>query len=150
MAENFFNGLNISDEQWNAVKVAGASVRPNSKTAYGTGLTPEDVKKLFDKGPELIKDRFNKLVDYAFEEECKRIAAEKGRAEAETARVDAEIIRENREMERMDAEKTRYENEQIRVKNEQARGAVTDAMLEGLENLLTLQQIYIDMGGAGV
>ena len=143
MAENFFTGLEITDEQWDKVKVAGNAVRPNSKSAYDTGLTPEDTKKIFDKGPELIKERFNLLVKYAFEEEGKRIAAEKGRAEAETER-------DNREMERMDAEKTRYENEQIRVKNEQARGAVTNAMLEGLDNLLTLQQIYIDMGGAGV
>lgn len=150
MAENFFTDLKITDNQWNQVKVAGASVRPNSKTAYGTGLTPEDTKKIFDKGPELIKDRFNLLVEYAAIEEGKRIAAEKERAEAETARVDAEIIRENREMDRMDAERTRYENEQIRVQNEQARGAVTNAMLEGLDNLLTLQQIYIDKGGAGV
>ena len=100
MAENFFNNLKITDNEWNAVKVAGNSVRPNSKSAYGTGLTPEDTKKIFDKGPELIRERFNKLADYAFEEEGKRISAESDRKNAEKNRDTKEKERQSAEEER--------------------------------------------------
>lgn len=151
MADKFeFEKLKITDSEWNPIKISNVANRPNAKTAYGLGLSAEDTKKLFDKPSDLLRARFNALTEYAGAEEAARAYAETARVTAEKAREEAEDGRENREMERMDAEKTRYENEQIRVQNEQARGAVTNAMLEGLDNLLTLQQIYIDMGGAGV
>ena len=121
MAENFFTDLKITDNQWNQVKVEGNAVRPNSKSAYGTGLTPEDTKKIFDKGPELIKERFNQLVGYAFDEEGKRIAAEKSRAAAEIKRANAETTREGAESQRLLAEEARIANELKRQIEEDKR-----------------------------
>lgn len=61
----------------------------------------------------------------------------------EQERKSAETIRDNRELDRMDAEKTRSDNESIRCRNEAARVEVTETMMVALDNLLTLQQIYI-------
>ena len=73
------------------------------------------------------------------EEETKRVNAESARESRETSRAAAENARNNNE-------NTRQNNETIRVQNEKARVAITSAMLEGLSNLLTLQQIYIEKG----
>lgn len=62
----------------------------------------------------------------------------------EQERKSAETIRDNRELSRMDAEKTRSDNESIRCRNEADRVEVTETMMVALDNLLTLQQIYID------
>ena len=174
MAENFFTDLKITDNQWDQVKVAGNAVRPNSKSAYGTGLTPEDTKKIFDKGPELIKNQFNKLVGYAFEEEGKRIAAEKARAaaegsiesesgrawaeklrgKAETAREDAEEARAAAEGSiesksgRAWAEKLRDEAETERKENETRREALAGDLDAALDELHAYAQALI--GGGGV
>lgn len=62
----------------------------------------------------------------------------------EQRRKEDEKARDNREISRMDAEKTRNENESMRCKNEAERIWITETLIETLDNLLTLQQIYID------
>ena len=75
---------------------------------------------------------------------------ESTRQENEIKREKAEKGRDNIEMSRMDAEKTRAEYEAVRCKNEAARVKVTDTMIRALDNLLTLQQIFIERGEAAV
>lgn len=111
---NSFTGLKITDDEWNRVKVAGVSVRPNAKSAYGSGLDAEGTKAIFDKGPELIKSRFNKLAEYVEEVEGAREAAENERKNAENNRSNAESAR-------TEAESVRQANEEERISNESAR-----------------------------
>ena len=62
----------------------------------------------------------------------------------EQQRRSAEEERDGREISRIDAEKERNENEIARCKNEEERVIITETMVSVLDNLLALQQIYID------
>ncbi len=76
-----------------------------------------------------------------------RQEAESKRTEAESFRAAVEIARENREEKRCTEELIRMDNEEIRIANEEKRCRVTDDMLEGLDNLLALQEAYIRAAG---
>lgn len=134
MAKQYFKNIQISDEEWNGVKVASASVRPNAKSAYGSGLNAEDTKAIFDKGPELIKERLNKLVDDTAAVEDDRTAAEKARVEAEKSRETAETQRKYiayamtvDEDERKANEKERKASEEERKEAEKQRKTTFEA-----------------------
>ncbi len=78
---------------------------------------------------------------YINENETSRRQNEIERKKEETARVNAEITR-------MEYEKARSDNEKVRCSNEAARVEITETMIRTLDNLLTLQQIYIDRSEA--
>lgn len=72
------------------------------------------------------------------------------RQENENERIEAEINRDNGELYRMEEERKRDDAESIRLQNESKRCEVTETMIRTLDNLLTLQQIYIDKGEEAV
>lgn len=105
MADKFlFDKLRITNAEWEKIKISNVATRPNAKTAYGTGLSAAGTKKLFDGPPDLLRARFNSLLEYAGAEEAARAAAESARAAAEAARSDAEAARAEAEAERVEAE----------------------------------------------
>ena len=103
-------------------------------------LVPEDNIHEIAHNMTLFQQAMDLLADAAKNEE--------ERKSAEYLRVQDEILRNNAEHYRMNAENLRIEAEQIRVKNEEARLQFTEQMLQAFNNLLTLQQIYIDKGEA--
>ena len=68
------------------------------------------------------------------------------RQQNEKERIEMEIARENAEICRIEEEERRVNAESIRQQNELNRCEVTETMIRTLNNLLTLQQIYIDKG----
>ena len=86
--------------------------------------------------------------------EDERNSAESSRAGRENARVSAENQRASKENSRNSAELTRQINEDnralneaVRVANEALRAQVTEAMIEGLDNLLAIQEAYLSAVG---
>lgn len=75
---------------------------------------------------------------------------EKIRITNESSRNNAESVRNSNEKYRQDRESARGEAEAIRVANEKTRCQVTEAMLTGLDNLLALQEAYINGAGGTV
>ena len=69
------------------------------------------------------------------------------RQENEKSRQSAENSRDAAEAQRFRNETDREYRENVRCQNEYERAAVTETMLEALDNLITLQGIYIDRGG---
>lgn len=97
MADKFeFEKLKITDSEWEPIKISNVATRPNAKTAYGSGLSAEDTKKLFDRPADLLRKRFNSLTEYAAAEEAARAEAEKERSQAEEERTEREQVREER------------------------------------------------------
>lgn len=123
MAEEkfIFEKLKITDEEWRKVQISNVASRPNAKTSYGPGLNASQTKKLFDGPADLLRSRFNPLLEYAGAEEASRTAAENERVSAESSRVDAERSREVAEAERVLAEEKRVFNDQDFANNELAR-----------------------------
>jgi len=82
--------------------------------------------------------------------ESSRENSESARRTAESSRNDAEGIRNSNEKYRQDRESARGEAEAIRVANEKVRGEIIEAMITGLDNLLALQEAYINNAGGTV
>ena len=76
-----------------------------------------------------------------------RISEEKLRVSAELSRANQEGGRNNNELLRQADELQRQQNEETRIANEALRFRVTEALLEGLDNLLLIQEEYINMAG---
>lgn len=126
--KNPFSGAEITGEEWNRVRISNVATRPNQKSAYNNGKSAGDTKALFDAPLDLLRERHNKMVDYAREEEGARASAEEIRREneydrnaAETARIDSETQRNDAELERQTEEDRRYDAEIDRNNNEEAR-----------------------------
>ena len=77
------------------------------------------------------------------------MSAEAVRVEEENTRNLNEAIRKNAEDDRISKELIRNEKEQERCQNEEQRMFVLDSMKTSLQNLLNLQQIYIEKGETG-
>lgn len=59
-----FEKLKITDDEFSAVKIANSADRPNAMSTYGGAKkSPADVKRMFDKAPELLVGKHNALVD---------------------------------------------------------------------------------------
>jgi hypothetical protein len=71
---------------------------------------------------------------------------ESERVENEKQRVNDERARRNAEADRLIREAEREEREAVRCRNEEARIKITESMTEALDNLIYLQQIYIERG----
>ncbi len=94
-------------------------------------------------GAELAEEKREANELQRKENESARKRAESSRAAEESSRNSAELTRSNNEEERV------Y-NENMRNQNETNRINVTNAMLEGLENLIALQETYIARAGGTV
>lgn len=56
----------LEDSEVNKVRVANARTRPNSTGLYGGGaLSADDVKKIFDKYPDLLRQKLAEVIDFA-------------------------------------------------------------------------------------
>lgn len=65
MAEQKIDELKISEEEANAVRISNSADRPNAFNSYRESKkTAADVKKMFDAPFELVKNKFNGLVDH--------------------------------------------------------------------------------------
>ena len=73
------------------------------------------------------------------EEELSRTEAEKQRKANENNRIQNEENRESQEI-------LRIQNEEIRNSNEAVRLQVTNQLLSSLDNLLEIQEMYMNMG----
>lgn len=95
-----------------------------------------------------LRDEFREAnEDVRKSNEESRQNAEDLREEAEQVREISETARQNREERRCSEEHVRENNEEIRMANEEKRCLVTDAILEGLDNLLAIQEAYIRAAG---
>ena len=87
MADNEILKAKINDYEWNKVKISSAATRPNQKSSYGSGISAQGTKEIFNAPSELIKERHNKLVEglaYIGEEERARQSAETERQKGYT------------------------------------------------------------------
>ena len=75
--------------------------------------------------------------------ESERIAAEDKRNNSEIIRIAHEKERTNNEKERIGNEEERMTNENMRVLNEDLRAKITSAIIEGVDNLLSIQNKFI-------
>ena len=182
MSEKYFGSdtdieeLKISDEDVDGVKISKLPNRPNSVSAFGgTALSAKDLKEKYDAPTQMIKDKFNALVDeinkiegpasaeqnrraaesLRAEAEESRIAEEAKRAEDEAARLGAEEDRKASETERVEnessrelAEQQRAQAEDERIANELARQAVMGDLDAALDGIIAIQEKL--MGGSGV
>ena len=99
MSENYFGvsadveKLKISEAEFDGVKISKLSNRPNSVSVFGgTALSAKELKEKYDASTQMIKDKFNALVD-----EINKI---EGPLSAEQNRRAAESLREAAEEER--------------------------------------------------
>ena len=79
--------------------------------------------------------------------EFERKRAETARDGKENSRISAENARETQEAIRYNNESERVQNEDTRIANEALRCQVTDALIEGLDNLLAIQEAYLRAAG---
>ena len=78
-----------------------------------------------------------------------RVSQENARQSAENARASQENGRSSAELTRQMNEENRIISEATRAANEVLRAQVVDAMIEGLDNLLAIQEAYLSaVGGA--
>ncbi len=82
--------------------------------------------------------------------ETSRKTAENTRNSQEGGRVNAEKVRVSNEDARKSNETQRVKNEEARIANESVRCQITDAFLAGLDNLLLIQEAYINSTGGAV
>ena len=59
-----FEKLKITEDEFAAVKIANSADRPNAMSTYGGAKkSPADVKRMFDKAPELLVGKHNELTE---------------------------------------------------------------------------------------
>ena len=124
VAEGLYLGSQIEEDEENQTAFANLMAKlADFSLMEDVRVANEDTRKANE-----IERKRNEN-DRIFEEE-NRATAEYRRSNAENGRYNNELVRE--------------ENEQVRIANEALRCQVTDALLRGLDNLLALQEEYIN------
>ena len=165
MSENYFGAsadvekLKISEAEFDGVKISKLSNRPNAVSVFGgAALSAKELKEKYDAPTQMIKDKFNALVDEITKiegpasAEQNRRAAESLRAEAEDIRIAEEAKRAEDEAARLGAEGDRKASETKRVENENARELAelqrAQAEEERIANELKRQAVMGDLNAA--
>lgn len=129
-----------------SVSIRDSGNRKLTSSPFTVDIAPglylgEDVNSN-DTLPSVFEDMMMELAEVKL--------AESGREDNEKKRVNSEIIRiahekerTNNETERIGNEEERMTNENMRVINEDLRSKITAAIIEGVDNLLSIQNKYI-------
>ena len=127
-----FEILKITEDEFAAVKIANSADRPNAMSTYGGAKkSPADVKRMFDKAPELLVGKHNALVEAVISKKNALDAAETGRESAEAERKNAEHERQMSEESRNEAEANREQAREAFENDVNARLDNQDAKLSG-------------------
>ena len=55
----------ISNSEFSQNSIASLPIRPNESSKYGkAALSGEELKSMFDKNSELLRNRINSIIDY--------------------------------------------------------------------------------------
>ena len=155
VAEGLYLGSQIEEDEENQTafanmmaKLADVNLRDELREAgERVRKSNEEARELNETRRQNAEGQRNSAEEERDAREQERDAHEQQREEQEIEREEQEIERDAREQQREEQELTREENELARISNEEMRCRVTDAILEGLDNLLALQEAYIRAAG---
>ena len=124
--------LSIYDGWGKKITTSPFSIDVSPGLYYGNDINESDEK-------QITFDSMLSELSGIKEEELSRTEAEKQRKANENNRIQNEENRESQEI-------LRIQNEEIRNSNEAVRLQVTNQLLSSLENLLEIQEMYMNMG----
>lgn len=138
VAEGLYLGSQVEEDDQNQTafanmmsELASVKLQEEIRQGYETERQEDEFER---RNNEFARSRQE---DRREDEENKRVNAENGR-------YNEELARKKNEQERIANEAERIANEAERAANEAQRCQVTDALLQGLDNLLALQEEYIN------